>query len=46
MKNNQLIDKLNQNVADLHLIYVKLHNYHWNVKGLQFFQIHNATEGY
>ncbi len=45
MKNN-LINKLNQNIADLHILYVKLHNYHWNVKGMQFFPIHNMTEEY
>ena len=45
MKNN-LIIKLNQNIADLHILYVKLHNYHWNVKGMQFFPIHNMTEEY
>ena len=46
MKSNQLIDMLNQNIADLHILYVKLHNYHWNVQGAQFFQIHKATEEY
>ncbi len=45
MKTN-LINKLNQNIADLHILYVKLHNYHWNVKGMQFFPIHNMTEEY
>jgi len=45
MKSN-LINKLNQNIADLHILYVKLHNYHWNVKGMQFFPIHNMTEEY
>lgn len=43
MKSN-LIIKLNQNIADLHILYVKLHNYHWNVKGMQFMPIHNMTE--
>ncbi len=41
-----LIQQLNQNVADLNILYVKLHNYHWNVKGAQFFPIHNLTEEY
>ncbi len=45
MKNN-LINHLNQNIADLQILYVKLHNYHWNVKGMQFFPIHNMTEEY
>jgi starvation-inducible DNA-binding protein len=46
MKSNQLVEQLNQNVADLHLVYIKLHNYHWNVKGPQFFQLHKLTEGF
>ncbi len=41
-----VIDKLNRTVANLHLLYVKLHNYHWNVKGEQFFNIHRVTEEY
>ena len=43
---NKIISKLNQNIADLHILYVKLHNYHWNVKGMQFLPIHNMTEEY
>lgn len=39
-----LINKLNQNIADLNILYVKLHNYHWNIKGMQFMPIHNMTE--
>ncbi len=30
--------------ADAHSLWVKFHNYHWNVKGLQFFSIHEYTE--
>lgn len=45
MKKN-FIKQLNQNIADLHILYVKLHNYHWNVKGMQFYPIHNMTEEY
>lgn len=30
--------------ADAHGLWVKFHNYHWNVKGLQFFSIHEYTE--
>jgi len=46
MKSNKLVNKLNQNLADVEVLYVKLHNYHWNVKGPQFFEVHKATEGY
>ncbi len=41
-----LIQKLNQNVSDLQILYVKLHNYHWNVSGPQFLPVHNLTESY
>lgn len=44
--NAQLISKLNKNLSNLQVLYVKLHNYHWNVKGMRFFQIHNLTEEY
>lgn len=43
---NAITEQLNKNVANLQVLYVKLHNYHWNVKGPQFFSIHNATEEY
>ena len=46
MKNDKLVNQLNQNLADVQVLYVKLHNYHWNVKGAHFFGIHNVTEGY
>ncbi|PHO11198.1 MULTISPECIES: Dps family protein [Malaciobacter] len=26
------------------VMYTKVHNYHWNIKGLQFFAIHEMTE--
>ena len=39
-----MINQLNQNVADLNILYVKLHNYHWNIKGMQFMPIHKITE--
>lgn len=46
MNNENLIKQLNQNLADVQVLYVKLHNYHWNIKGPHFFGIHNVTEGY
>lgn len=45
MKNN-LIDLLNKNLASIQVLYVKLHNYHWNVKGVQFKNVHEQTESY
>lgn len=41
---NNTIDILKQIQADAHALYVKLHNYHWNIKGMDFFPIHNSTE--
>lgn len=35
---------LNQQVANLNLMYVKLHNYHWFVKGDLFFTLHEKFE--
>lgn len=30
--------------ADAMALFVKVHNYHWNIKGMQFFPIHSMTE--
>lgn len=31
-------------LADLHVLYTKLHNYHWNIEGHEFFAIHAKLE--
>lgn len=41
---SKLIKQLKQLQADAHALYVKLHNYHWNVEGMDFFPVHNSTE--
>ncbi len=41
---SKVTDKLLQIQADAHALWVRFHNYHWNVKGLQFFAIHDYTE--
>lgn len=38
--------KLNQYVADLMVMYTKLHNVHWYVEGPAFYQIHVLFENY
>lgn len=38
------IEKLIQIQADVHTLWIRFHNYHWNVKGLQFYAIHSYTE--
>ncbi|WP_169752810.1 Dps family protein [Campylobacter mucosalis] len=41
---SKVISKLNKIQADAHALYVKFHDLHWNVKGIQFFSIHEYTE--
>lgn len=40
----QLIDNLNREVANLGVLYTKLHNYHWFVNGVKFFELHSKFE--
>ncbi|MEE3704405.1 Dps family protein [Campylobacter sp. CX2-8023-23] len=40
----KVVEQLNQLQADAHSLFVTFHDYHWNVKGLQFFSIHEYTE--
>lgn len=40
----KLVKQLKQLQADSHALYVKVHNYHWNVKGMDFFPVHSRTE--
>lgn len=40
----QLIDALNHFLCDEAVYYQKLRNYHWNVKGPAFFQLHMKFE--
>lgn len=39
-----LIDQLNLILADLHLHYMALRNFHWNVEGRSFFELHRIYE--
>ena len=40
----ELEKKLNEFLADLNVFYRKLQNYHWNVQGKDFFQVHAKLE--
>ena len=40
----KVAEHLDQHLADLHVLYTKLHNYHWNVEGPGFFTIHAKLE--
>lgn len=35
---------LNREVANFGVLYTKLHNFHWYVKGFQFYQLHQLFE--
>ena len=39
-----VVSQLNKIQAEAHTFYVAFHDYHWNVKGMQFFSIHEYTE--
>ena len=39
------INKLKQIQADAMIMHIKLHNFHWNIKGLSFYHIHEMTQG-
>lgn len=41
---SKVTEKLKQLQADSLALFVKLHNYHWNIKGVHFHPIHNMTE--
>lgn len=41
-----LLDEMNTFLSDLAVFYRKLQNYHWNIKGNDFFVIHPKLEEY
>ncbi len=40
------IERLKVVMANANVLFTKLHNYHWHVKGPAFFQVHAKTEEY
>lgn len=42
--NKKLQEKLNKYLADTAVLYIKLHNLHWNVYGMQFKGVHEYLE--
>jgi len=40
----RLLDNLNREVANLGVLYTKLHNYHWFVNGVKFYELHEKFE--
>lgn len=37
--------ELSKALADSYALYLKTHGYHWNVRGPEFFSLHNLLEG-
>lgn len=44
MMENNVCQVLNKQVANWTVLYTKLHNFHWNVKGPHFFTLHAKFE--
>lgn len=42
--NTELVKSVNTQIASWTVLYTKLHNYHWYVKGHQFFTLHEKFE--
>lgn len=42
--NKKLFDSMNKYLADTGVMYIKLHNLHWNVYGMQFKGVHEFLE--
>lgn len=42
--NKNLLEKMNKYLADTAVMYIKLHNLHWNVSGMQFKGVHEYLE--
>ncbi|WP_235179071.1 Dps family protein [Bacillus cihuensis] len=43
-KVDQLVELVNQEIANFSVLYTKLHNYHWYVDGPHFFSLHVKLE--
>ena len=43
-KTSKTVDKLNMLLADYHMYYQKLRNFHWNIIGKSFFDLHEKFE--
>ncbi len=40
----EVVQGLNDYLSNLNVLYIKLHNFHWNVVGISFFDIHEKTQ--
>ena len=39
-----VVEQLTRVLADAYAVYLKTHGYHWNVRGPEFFSLHNMLE--
>lgn len=44
MSNEKVVESLNNQVANWTVLFTKLHNFHWYVKGPNFFSLHTKFE--
>ncbi|MCR6107205.1 DNA starvation/stationary phase protection protein [Salipaludibacillus agaradhaerens] len=44
LTNEKTVEILNRHIANWNTLFVKLHNYHWFVKGPHFFMLHEKFE--
>ncbi|MFJ8255675.1 Dps family protein [Peribacillus asahii] len=44
MADAKLVELVNKEIANLTVLYTKLHNYHWFVSGPRFFELHQKWE--
>ncbi|WP_026463691.1 Dps family protein [Adhaeribacter aquaticus] len=42
--NKELVEKLNELLANYHIYYQNVRGFHWNIKGVNFFQLHAKFE--
>lgn len=44
VKNKDVVEVLQNHLADLHVVYSHLHNFHWNIEGAHFFEYHEQLQ--
>lgn len=44
IRNDGVTEALQTHLADLHMVYTHLHNFHWNVEGAHFFEYHEHLQ--
>ncbi|GGM22045.1 DNA starvation/stationary phase protection protein [Paraliobacillus quinghaiensis] len=45
-ENKKLVQLLNHELSNIAVLYIKLHRYHWYVKGSEFFTLHEVFEAH